>query len=388
METNTLKQLTRLTLAAALIAGAALPAAAQIRVGINIPITGVSAMFGTSMQKALPLMPTTIAGQSVTYIVLDSGTDATKSAANTRKLVTEDKVDVLVGDSTTPGTLAMIDIAAESRTPLIAPTATISVVQPLDAKRKWVFKVVPNDDIGVATVTRYMAAHGVKKVGFIGFNDAFGQTWADMLKESLPKHGIQLVATEFFARTDTSVTAQALKLVAAKPDVVLVGAGGTPAVVPTRDLRQRGFKGVIYETHGVSSAEFIERGGKDVEGAVFAGEPFIIRGDMPADSPFRKLADDTVTRYKAANGGVEPNQFAANLVDCLELFKQVVPAALKKGKPGTPEFRAALRDELENVKDVHLNNGLLTNSPTDHAGFDPKASYMIKIENGAFRMIK
>jgi branched-chain amino acid transport system substrate-binding protein len=372
-------------LLAALLASSA---CAEIRVGVNIPITGVSAIFGTSMQKALPLLPTSIGGEKVTYIVLDSATDATKSAANTRKLVTEDKVDVLVGEGTTPGTLAMIDLAAESGTPIIAPTATISIVQPLDAKRKWVFKVVPNDDIGVATVTRYMKAHGVKSVGFIGFNDAYGQTWSDMLKESLPKAGIKMVDTEFFARTDTSVTAQALKLVAAKPEVILVGAGGTPAVVPTRDLRQRGFKGVIYQTHGVSSAEFIDRGGKDVEGNVFAGEPFIIRHDLPADSPFRKLGEETVVKYKAANGGAEPNQFAANIVDCMELFKEAAPAALKKARPGTPEFRQALRDALEQVKGVYLNNGLLTNTATDHAGFSPKASFMVKIENGAFHLVK
>lgn len=379
---------TKVLAAVALVACAGTSAMAQIKVGINIPVSGAGALFGTSMQKALPLLPKTIGGQTVTYIVLDSATDATKSAANTRKLVTEDKVDILFGEGTTPSTFAMLDIAAGARTPIITPTATAGLVRPVDDKRRWVYKVVPNDEIGAVTVTRHMAATGIRRVGFIGFNDSYGQSWAELLKEMLPKHGGALVATEYFARTDISVTAQALKLIAAKPDAIFVGAGGTPAVVPMRDLRQRGFRGVIYGTHGVSSAEFIDRGGKDVEGVLFAGEPFIVRGDLPDDSPFRNGANDFAARYRAINGGAEPNQFAANLADCSELLARVVPPALKKGKPGTVEFRTALRDELEKLDGVALNNGLLTNSASDHAGFSPAGSFMVRIQNGGFHLVR
>jgi branched-chain amino acid transport system substrate-binding protein len=366
----------------------AVPAWSQIKVGVVLPATGVGAAFGVPMQKTVPILPKTIAGQSVQYIVLDSNTDATRASADARKLITEDHVDVLMGDSTTPATLAMIDIAAESGTPLIAPTATANIVQPLDDKKRWVFKVIPNDEADARAIADYMAAHGVKSVGFIGFNDAFGQSWLAAFKDILPKHDIKLVADEFFSRTDTSVTAQALKLVSARPDIVFVAAGGTPAIVATHDVRARGFRGPIYQTHGVSTPEFIERGGKDVDGAIFAGEPFTVAADLPVDSPFRKMAEQVIAGYKAANNGEQPPIMAANMFDCVALLAAATPGALEKGKPGTPEFRAALRDQLEHLSKVTLNNGLLSTSPEDHAAFDPSAILIIKVEGGAFHLAK
>lgn len=366
----------------------AVPAWSQIKVGVVLPATGVGAAFGVPMQKTVPILPKTIAGQSVQYIVLDSNTDATRASADARKLITEDHVDVLMGDSTTPATLAMIDIAAESGTPLIAPTATANIVQPLDDKKRWVFKVIPNDEADARAIADYMAAHGVKSVGFIGFNDAFGQCWLAAFKDILPKHDIKLVADEFFSRTDTSVTAQALKLVSARPDIVFVAAGGTPAIVATHDVRARGFRGPIYQTHGVSTPEFIERGGKDVDGAIFAGEPFTVAADLPVDSPFRKMAEQVIAGYKAANNGEQPPIMAANMFDCVALLAAATPGAMEKGKPGTPEFRAALRDQLEHLSKVTLNNGLLSTSPEDHAAFDPSAILIIKVEGGAFHLAK
>ncbi len=379
---------TVMALGAAIGLAFAAPASADIKVGIVLPATGVGAAFGVPMQKTVPILPKTIAGQAVQYIVLDSNTDATRASADARKLVTEDHVDVLMGDSTTPATLAMIDIAADSGTPLIAPTATADIVQPLDDKKRWVFKVIPNDAEDARVITDYMAAHGVKSVGFLGFNDAFGQSWLAAFKDLLPRHDIRLVASEFFNRTDTSVTAQALKLQAARPDVVFVAAGGTPAIVATHDVRARGFRGPIYQTHGVSTPEFIQRGGKDVDGAIFAGEPFTVAADLPADSPFRRMADQVITAYKAANNNEQPPIMAANMFDCVTLLATAVPGALQKAQPGTPEFRAALRDQLEHVSGLPLNNGLLSTSPEDHAAFDPSEVLIIKVEDGAFHLVK
>jgi branched-chain amino acid transport system substrate-binding protein len=361
--------------------------AADIKVGINIPQTGVVAVYGQPMMKSVPLLAKEIAGHTVTYSVLDSNSDATRSAANTRKLVTEDKVDVLFGEGSVTGTVAMIDIAAEGKTPLIAMTTPLVVVTPLDEKKRWVFKILPNDDLGGEIISKYMAAQGIKTVGFIGQADAYGQGWLEVLKERFSKIGISVVAAEFFNRTDTSATAQALKLVAAKPDAVFIAVGGTPAIVPAHDVRQRGFTGPIYQTHGISSREVIERGGKDMDGAIFAGEPFTIHKDLPADSPFRKLGETYATKYKELNGA-DASLFGAHMFDCMQLFSAAVPEALKRGQPGTVEFREAIRDELEKVNKVYLNNGLLSNSPTNHAGYDPSGAFIIKVENGNFHLIK
>ena len=190
---------------------------------------------------------------------------------------------------------------------------------------------------------------------------------------------------ESFERSATSTTPQALKLVAAKPDAIFVAAGGTPAVVPIRDLRQRGFKGIILAGHGIGLTDFIDRGGKDVEGVVMVGEPFIIYRDLPADSPYRKLAEKFVPGYKQ-KFNVDPPIMAAHLADCTTLLEMAIPEALKKGQPGTPEFRAGIRDALESVKSLYLNNGLLTNSPTEHAGYDPSGQFVIMIKDGAFHL--
>ena len=183
-------------------------------------------------------------------------------------------------------------------------------------------------------------------------------------------------------------TRQVLKIIASKPDAVFIAAAGTPAVLPQKALRERGYTGPIYQTHGIVSDEFLKLGGKDVEGAIFTGEAFTVVNDLPADSPFRKAPEEYIAAFKAANGGVAPNMFGAHLWDSVALVAKAVPAALAKAKPGTPEFRIALRDEIEKGKDVYINNGLSTMSPTDHNGYDERTAIPIKIENNQFRLMK
>jgi branched-chain amino acid transport system substrate-binding protein len=333
------------------------------------------------------LLPRTIGGLNARYIALDSHTDATQSTTNTRKLVTDDHVDVLIGEATTPASLAMVPVAAESKTPMIGTTAIAALVQPVDAVHRWIFKVVPNDDVTAGALPQYMVAHGIKKLGVIGFNDAYLQVWLGLFKKLLPPVGITVVDVESFERAATSTVPQALKLIAAKPDAIFVAAGGTPGVTPIRDLRQHGFKGPILGGHGFGLSQVIDRGGKSVEGLVLVGEPFIIRNDLPADSPFRKIAESFVPAYKAKYG-VEPPIMAAHMIDAVTLLQLVVPDALKRAQPGTAEFRAALRDGLEHLTDVHLNNGLLSTSPTNHADFDPKGVFIITVHDGAFHLVK
>lgn len=377
-----------LALAAVLTLGIAATAFADIKVGITASATGAGAILGTPEMKAVPVLPTEIAGQKVQYIALDDASDATKSATNARKLVTEDKVDVLLGSTLTFTTLPLIDIAAESKTPLLAPTAGSQLVDPVDEKRKWAFKVVPNDHIGAVALAKYMATQNIKTVGYIGFNDAYGETWSKEMGAALPENGMKVVDSEVYARTDTSTTGQVLKLIAAKPDAIFIGASGTPAVVPQKELRDRGYKGPIFQTHGVASPGFIKAGGKDVEGTVISAEPFVVADQLPDSNPFKKVALDFIAKYKAANDGAPPAIFGAHMVDGMSIVAAAVPAALKKGQPGTPEFRAALRDAIEQTKELYLNNGLLSMSPTDHCGYDQRSAVVMKVENGAFKLIQ
>ena len=263
-------------------------AQAQIKVGITMSASGPGAALGQPQSKTVAALPKEIAGQKITYFALDDESDPTKGAQNARKLITEEKVDVLIGSSLTPVSLPLIDIAAEAKTPLMTMAAAAILVAPMDDKRKWVFKVVPNDDIMANAILKYIAKTGVKTLGYIGVSDAYGEGYYKVLSEVAPKLGVTLTGHEVYARSDASVTGQVLKIIATKPDAVFVASAGTPAVLPQKALRERGYKGPIFQTHGVATEEFIKLGGKDVDGAIFTGEAFTVVNDLPADSPFRK----------------------------------------------------------------------------------------------------
>ncbi|MBX3613697.1 MAG: ABC transporter substrate-binding protein [Burkholderiaceae bacterium] len=363
------------------------PALAQIKVGITVSASGPGAALGQPQMRTVQSLPKEIGGQKVTYVALDDESDPTKSAQNARKLIAEEKVDVLIGSSLTPTSLPLLDIAAETKTPLMTLAAAAVLVTPMDEKKRWVYKVVPNDDLMAAAILDYIAKSGVKTLGYIGVSDGYGEGYYKALSDMAPKMGIKLTTHEVYARSDSSVTGQALKVIATKPDAVFIASAGTPAVLPQKALRERGYKGPIFQTHGVSTEEFIKLGGKDVEGAIYSGEAFTIAQDLPAGSPFRKPVEAYIKAYRETHGQA-PNIFGAHLWDTVELVARAVPNALKGGKPGTPEFRAALRDEIERGKDVYLNNGVSTMSPTDHNGYDRRSTFLIKVENGAFRLVK
>jgi branched-chain amino acid transport system substrate-binding protein len=372
-----------LALAAALLAAGA--AQADINVGVSLSATGPAASLGIPEKNTIALMPKTIGGEKVNYIVLDDASDTTTAVTNARKLVTESKVDVLLGSTTTPNSLAMIDVAAESQTPMISMAASARIVEPVDAKRRWVFKTPQNDIMMSLAIATSMADNGVKTVGYIGFSDAYGEGWYQEFSKAAALKGLTIVANERYARTDTSVTGQVLKIVAAKPDAVLVGASGTPAVLPQRALKERGYAGRYYQTHGVANNDFLRVGGKDVEGTLLPAGPVLVAAQLPASNPVKKSATEYITKYEAMYGKGSVSTFGGHAWDAGQLMQVAVANALKKAQPGTPEFRAALRDALEGAKDVHGAHGIFNMSATDHLGLDQRARVMVKIENGAWK---
>ena len=361
---------------------------AEIKIGITVSASGPGAALGQPQLKTIAALPKEINGEKITYIGLDDGSEPTKAVQNVRKLITEDKVDVVVGSSLTPVTLPLIDIAAEQKIPLMTLAAAAALVQPMDDKRKWVFKVVPNDDLMAGVIMKAIQKSGVKKLGYIGVSDGYGEGYYKELSRIAPTMGIELTTHEVYARSDASVAGQVLKVIASKPDAVFIASAGTPAVLPQKGLRERNYTGPIYQTHGIVTEEFLKLGGKDVEGATFAGEAFTVANDLSADSPFRKATEKYVAAYKEANGGAMPNMFGAHLWDSVALVLNAVPTAMKTAKPGTPEFRSALRDAIEKGKEVHLNNGLSTMTPENHNGYDERSAFLIKVEGGQFRLAK
>jgi branched-chain amino acid transport system substrate-binding protein len=359
---------------------------ADIKVGIVVSASGPGSALGQPQMRTIAALPKVIGGEKVVYVALDDESDPTKGAQNARRLVIQDGVDILVGSSLTPVTMTMLDVALESRTPIISLAAATAIVQPVDDRRRWAFKVVPNDDLMAAAILKHIAKTGVKTLGYIGVSDGYGEGYYKEVSRLAPTLGLTVTTHEVYARADTSVTGQALKVMATNPEAVFIASAGTPAVLPQEALRERGYAGKIFQTHGVATEDFIKLGGAQVEGAVFSGEAFTIAEDLPLNDPLRLVCDEFASSYEKVNGQ-KPNIFAAHLWDAIALLKRAAPNALKVAKPGTPEFRLALRDELERGKDVYLNNGLSTMSPTDHNGYDERSAFLIEVDGGRFRLI-
>ena len=360
-------------------------ARADITVGVTVSATGPAASLGIPEKNTIELMPKTIGGQKINYIVLDDASDTTKAVSNTRKLITEDKVDIVLGSTTTPNSLAMIDVVAEAQVPMISLAASSRIVEPQDAKRRWVFKTPQNDIMMSIAVVQHMVSQGVKTVGFIGFADAYGEGWYNEFSKIAAIKGITIVANERYNRADTSVTGQVLKIVAAKPDAVLIGASGTPAVLPQKTLKERGYAGKYYQTHGVANNDFLRVGGKDVDDTFLPAGGVLVAAQLPADHPVRKAALDYVAKYEAAYGKGSVSTFGAHAWDAGVLLQAAIPVALKTAQPGTPAFRSALRDALEAVKEAPGAHGIFNMSAADHLGLDQRARVMVKIENGAWK---
>jgi branched-chain amino acid transport system substrate-binding protein len=378
-----MKSFTRLGVA--LLCAMAFAAQADVNVGVTLSATGPAASLGIPEKNTIALMPKTIGGQKINYIVLDDASDTTAAVSNTRKLISENKVDIVIGSTVTPNSLAMIDVVAEEKVPMISMAASSRIVEPMDDKRKWVFKTPQNDIMMSLAIAEHMAANGVKTVGFIGFSDAYGEGWFQEFGKAAALKKLQVTANERYARSDTSVTGQTLKLISAKPDAVLIAGSGTPAALPQKTLKERGYAGKIYQTHGVANADFLRVGGKDVEGTLLPSGPMLVAAQLPDSHPLKKSALAYVNAYEAAHGKGSVSTFGGHAWDAGLLMTAAVPVALKKAQPGTPAFRAALRDALETVKDVPGAHGIFTMSPTDHLGLDQRARVMVKIEKGTWK---
>ena len=372
--------------ALALLAGIA--SAQDIKVGVTVSATGPAASLGIPERNTIALLPKTIAGHKVDYIVLDDASDTTTAVKNMRKLVSDDKVDVVVGSSVTPNPLAMIDVAAETETPTISLAASSRIVEPMDAKRRWMFKTPQNDQQMATVVVSDMIARKLKNIAFIGFSDAYGEGWWTTFSTIAEGRGLKIVANERYQRTDTSVTGQVLKIMSARPDAVLIAGSGTPSALPEKTLKERGYTGLVYQTHGVANNDFLRVCGKDCEGTLLPAGPVLVAEQLPANNPVRKSALAYVSAYEKEYGKGSVSTFGGHAWDAGQLLEHAIPVALKKAKPGTKEFRAALRDALEQTKDVAGAHGIFNMSPTDHLGLDQRAAVIVEIKNGAWKLVK
>ncbi|MCA0425482.1 MAG: ABC transporter substrate-binding protein [Proteobacteria bacterium] len=371
------------TLLAATALTPALAQTADITVGVTISSTGSAAALGVPQKNSVEFLPKELGGAKVNLIVLDDGGDPTAATTNARRLVTENKVDVLIGSSITPTGIAVSNVAAEAGVPHFS----LAPMPVTPERAKWTVVMPQPVPLMAKVIFNHMKNSGAKTVGMIGFSDSWGDLWAKEFEANGKPLGLSMVADERFARADTSVAGQALKLVAAKPDVVLVAASGTGAALPQIALRERGFTGKIYQTHGAVSKDFIRIAGKSAEGALLASGPVIAAEGLPDSSLVKKPAMAYVTAYEGKYGKDTRTQFGAHIFDAFEILKRVTPPALKEAKPGTPEFREAIRKALLSEKEMAASQGVYNFTETDRYGVDDRARVLITVKDGAFVVV-
>jgi branched-chain amino acid transport system substrate-binding protein len=374
----------------ALLAGLALSgtAQAQVKVGVTLPITGPAATLGIGSRNALSLAPTRVGDVDIQFIVLDDATDTTRAVINVRKFVEEEHVDAIVGSATAQACLAELEVIAAAKTPVVCNSATKAVTAPVDDKRRWIFKTAANDEIMAGPLFKHMHANNVKTIGFIGFDDAYGEGWLKELNERAGGQDIKIVDVERYARRDVDVTAQALKLVSASPDAVLVVASGSPATLPVIALNQRGYKGRIYLSSGVASMDFLRIGGRALNGAIAGVGPNLVWEQLPDSNPTKAVTAQFMPRYEERFGKENRSNFAPQAYDAWIIIQNAIPAAVVKAKPGAEEFRVALRDAIEGTRELHANAGVFNFSPTDHAGLDERAAVVVRVDNGKWALEK
>ncbi|MGY8526115.1 ABC transporter substrate-binding protein [Paracidovorax citrulli] len=373
--------LTAAAVASALYCAGAL---ADVTVGISISSTGPSASLGIPQKQSLNLMPERIGGETIRYIVMDDASDPTQATRVARRFVTEDKVDIILGSSAVAPSIAISEVADESKTVQLA----FSPIELKPGRGEWTYRLAQPVRLMAEAVATTAKANGVKSIAFIGFADAYGETWWKEFSTAAAANGIRILANERYARSDTAVTAQVLKMIAARPDAMLIAGAGTGAALPHTTLRERGYRGPVYHTHGAATKDLIRIGGKAVDGTILPAGPVIVAEQLAETSATRKPGLDYVGRYEKQYGADSRTQFGAHPYDAGLVLQRIVPVALKQAKPGTPEFRAALKRALETEREIVVSHGVLNYTAQDHFGFDQRGRVMLTIDKGDWRLLK
>ncbi|MFT3666086.1 ABC transporter substrate-binding protein [Piscinibacter sp.] len=368
--------------------GLAGAARADIHIGVTLSLTGPGASLGIPAENALKLWTGEMAGQKVRFTVLNDATDSTTATKNTQKLITEEKVDLIIGSSVTPTSLAVVETAGAAGVPVVSMAGGGAIVLPQDGPRKWAFKLSPTEPISVNMVIDHILKNKGKTIATIGAANSYGDGFLKVVEQLAAAKGLKLVAVEKYTPTDQSVTAQTVKILAANPDAVYILSSGTPGALPQIELAKRGYKGAVYQTQGVANNDFLRVGGKDLEGGYMTVAPVLVAEQLPDASPVKKPAVDFVHRFETKYGAGSRSLFAATMWDALLIVQQAAGQAIKKAQPGTTEFRSALRDNIEGMKEFVGSQGVFNMTPADHNGVDHRSQVMVRIENGTWKLVR
>jgi branched-chain amino acid transport system substrate-binding protein len=367
-----------------IVLSTALVAQADITIGVSVSSTGPAAALGIPAKNAFAFAPAVIGGEKVRYVIFDDATDTTNAVQNVKRLINDEKADLLIGPSTVANGVAVVNFVAESKTPMIQLAPGPQSIASNDPKRRWIFNAPASNDVYTSAMVNQMARKGIKTVSIIAVDDSYGEASLKSYTPLAEAKGIKTLTIEKYKRADTSATSQVLHAMAGNPDAVYIISSGTPAVMPHRALVERGYKGKIYQTGGAASFDFLRVGGKAVNGSFLPTSPLMVAEQLPEGYPTKKEALKFIKAYEAKFG--PRSTFAASIWDQLLILETAIPKALKHGKPGTEKFREALRTALEETRGVKGSFAVYSTSPTDHTGINELGMCMVRVENGAWKL--
>jgi branched-chain amino acid transport system substrate-binding protein len=357
---------------------------AEIKIGAILSLTGPGASLGLPEQNTINVLPTQIAGEPVRYVIIDDASDPSAAVRAAQKLIGEERVDVILGPSLSTTSFAVIPVIAAGKTAMLSPAGSAGIARPVEGDKIWSFKPSPEERHMAARIFGHMKENGRKTVGFIGFNDAFGDNFIGAFKTFAPQYEIEVVADERYAPRDTSATAQALKVMAVNPDAIIIGASGTPAVTPILELRKLGYQGAVYVSQGMASPEVLSLGGADLNGVIMSVAPALVADQLPDGSIVKTEGLAYMAAMKAKYGEVSPSIFGSIIWDAFKIIEAAVPKAMQQAKPGTQAFREALRLGIEGTTELVGAQGVFTMSASDHIGMDERSQVLVRVENGSW----
>ncbi len=365
-----------LGLAAALCAGAAL-AQEPIRIGAFLSVTGPAAFLGDPEQKTLEMVVERInaeggvLGRKLQLIAYDDAGDAEKARTFAKRLLEQDRVDAIVGGSTTGTTMAVVPLAEATQTPFVSLAGAVVIVEPV---KKWVFKTPHTDRMACEKIFVDIQARKLSKVALISGGGGFDKSMRGECLKVAPKYGIEVIADETYGAADTDMTAQLTKIRGSGAQAVLnAGFGQGPAIV-TRNFRQVGLTLPLYQSHGVASKEYVKLSGAAAEGVRLPAAALLVPGLLAGGDPQKPV----VTAYKRdyeARYKTDVSTFGGHAYDGLML---VVNAMKRAGSAD----KAKLRDALETTQGYVGTGGVVNMSASDHLGLDLSAFVMLEVRGG------
>lgn len=354
-----------------------------IRIGAFLSVTGGAAFLGDPEQKTLELYVEKlnaaggVLGRKLELVAYDSAGDAEKARGYVKRLIEQDKVDVIVGGSTTGETMAAVPLVEAAGVPFISLAGAVVIIEPV---KKWVFKTPHTDRMACEKIFVDMKARGVTNIALISGAGGFDRSMRAECLKVAPKHGVKVLADETYGANDTDMTAQ-LSKIKATPGVQAVlnaGFGQGPAIV-TKNYRQLGISVPLYQSHGVASKQYVKLSGDAAEGVRLPAAALLVAETLPDADPQKKV----VVEYKRAYESrfkQEVSTFGGHAYDGLMLAVEAIKRA------GTTD-KAKVRDAIEATRNYIGTGGVVNMSAQDHMGLDLSAFRMLEVRKGDWMLV-